>query len=463
MISLLKSLDADIIALQECDLGCGRSGSVDVTSETAKALKFAAAFVAEFEEIDSAARSERDAGCGVHGNAVLCRWGFIGNGDDEEGAFAVPHVSCYDWEVETEKAAALSSAATTAAASEAPGGGRFLSRLFSGGPGRRGRTSNNTPASREPRRGRRVALGACCRVPLEKLGLEKENEKRKTSAEKEGKESESASETDDDFAVLLAYSLHLECFCGATGRALQLRDVLRDARSRLPGLSRKLLQLPRKKKQGESESSSSSASSSMPSSSSPSLSSASASASPPSSPLLFCSILGDLNTLAHGIVRLSPLRAKGRARWSSLGSTEARWLHQRVLSRVEGEEKEQKEKEKQASPPRLFFECPFPLDTVTFDNPSYHFWGRRLRLVKGKLDWALLLKKEKEKEKKEKEKREDKGEVEVEVEKGEDRTDSPPPPCCCYRGLRALSATTANDDFAASDHRALVVEVAAEE
>ena len=51
--------------------------------------------------------------------------------------------------------------------------------------------------------------------------------------------------------------------------------------------------------------------------------------------------------------------------------------------------------------------------------------------MRGKLDWALLLKKGKEKS--------------------------------YYGGLRALSATTANEDFAASDHRALVVEVVAEE
>lgn len=60
-------------------------------------------------------------------------------------------------------------------------------------------------------------------------------------------------------------------------------------------------------------------------------------------------------------------------------------------------------------------------------------------MVRGKLDWALLLKKE------------------AEGERG-----ALPAASCCYGGLRALSAATANDDFSASDHRALVVEVVAE-
>ena len=417
VVSLLKHLDPDIVALQECDWGCKRSRSADVGREIAKALKFAGAFAAEFEEVDSPARSERDAGGGVHGNAVLCRWGFAA-GPGKEGAFSVPHALAYDWEHETERAFPAAAAAAGA------GPGRRSLRFLFGPKRRRG----GTPASREPRRGGRVALGAACRVPVEMLGLlnEETKEEELKEEEAEGEEREEGEEKEEEeasgdkrgsesgFVVVVAYSLHLECFCGAAGRALQLREVLLDAEERLPKLSRELL---------------------LEQSSEPRVSSPPRA--PPRSPpppRLFCSVLGDFNTLAHGIVRLSPLRARGFARWSSLGRTEARWLHRRVLSsRVDDEEVEREDggSSKERCPPSLFFECPFPLDTVTFDNPSYHFAGGRLRLVRGKLDWALLLKKGKEKS--------------------------------YYGGLRALSATTANEDFSASDHRALVVEVVAEE
>lgn len=466
VVSLLKSLDPDIVALQECDWGCERSGSVDVSREIAKALKFAGAFVAEFEEIDSPARSERDAGGGLHGNAVLCRWGFakpwgfaeIEVSGELGGAFAVPHAVCYDWERETEKAVATAVAAAAAAAAAATAAkGRFLRFLrFLGSKNNK----NKTPASREPRRGRRVALGAACRVPLEKLGLDDEKTK------KEGPENESKNGDGSGFAVVVAYSLHLECFCGATGRALQLRDVFGDARWKLPELSR-MLELG-------GPSSSSSAPAPAPSSSRPPLSP------PPPRPRLYCSVLGDLNTLAHGIVGLSPLRARGRARWSSLGRTEARWLHSRVLLRVEEDEEEDEEEvekvreengdvllkeedeKSRPPPPPLFFECPFPLDLVTFDNPGYHLLGGRLRLVRGKLDWALLLL---NKGRRKRERRSWRGREGRKGSGGEaegEQSNPPPPPPPFYGVLTALSAATANDDFSASDHKALVVDVVAE-
>lgn len=396
--SLLKRLDPDIVALQECDWGCERSRSADVCREIAKELKFAAAFAAEFEELDSPARLARDAGGGVHGNAVLCRWGFAGSGRGEGGgegaAFAVPHTVAYDWE------------------REPPAG----------------------PASSEPRRGGRVALGAACLVPLEKLGLDDGDD---------GGDGVGGRNRQGEFAVVLAYSLHLECFCGASGRALQLGDVLRDAEERLPRLSRELEQ---KRRRSES-----CLVPLQPRSSHPP---------PPPPPRLFCSILGDLNTLAHGIVRLSPLRARGRARWASLGRTEAAWLHRQVLLSSSSPTRE-----RERGKIDLFFECPFPLDTVTFDNPSYHFLGGRLRLVRGKLDWALLLKKERRGEKSRGRRTTTAATATTGREDDEETRAaalSPASSSCCYGGLRALSATTANDDFSASDHKALVVDVVAE-
>ena len=398
---------------------------------------------------------------------------------EEAAAFEVPHAEAYSWDREPAAAAA-------AAASETAASGRSRRRFFFG-PRRRG-SSSDGPASREPRRGGRVAVGAACLVPLAKLGLDEKKKKKKNEAPEEEEEEEEEGRGDGDnggggsrreFAVVLAYSLHLECFCGASGRALQLGDVLRDADERLPKLSRDLLLLERKRRSEPSLVPS-------PRSSPPFLPPPAFPPPPfpPPPPRLFCSILGDLNTLAHGIVRLSPLRARGRARWSSLGRTEAEWLHGQLLSSREGGRGERRRRGRAppssapapAPPSSLFFECPFPLDTVTFDNPSYHFLGGRLRLVRGKLDWALLLKKERrEKAKEKREKswgrttatattttattgRGGDGQAAADEEERAALSAS----SCCYGGLRALSATTANDDFSASDHRALVVDVVAE-
>lgn len=127
-------------------------------------------------------------------------------------------------------------------------------------------------------------------------------------------------------------------------------------------------------------------------------------------------LLADLNTMAHSIVRLSPHYAQG-SRWRTLGWTEAAFLEAAVVARAR---------------PRLLrrlgadpddptlrnpgLVCPFPVDTETLANPAFAWRGGR-SLVRGKLDWALL------------------------------------------RGLDVLSATTSNDDYGASDHRALVVDV----
>ena len=43
-------------------------------------------------------------------------------------------------------------------------------------------------------------------------------------------------------------------------------------------------------------------------------------------------ILGDLNTMAHGVARLSPLYCCDAMRWRTLGRTEAHFWHHHVLS-----------------------------------------------------------------------------------------------------------------------------------
>jgi len=70
----LRELKADVIALQEVDWGCERTGSVDVGGRLGKMLGYNYIFLCEFEELQSDIRSESTQGGGVHGNAILTRF-----------------------------------------------------------------------------------------------------------------------------------------------------------------------------------------------------------------------------------------------------------------------------------------------------------------------------------------------------------------------------------------------------
>ena len=61
----LRALDADIVALQEVDIGCERSGWCDGLSELGQALGLNCAFVAEFEELHSPLRVQATQGGGA--------------------------------------------------------------------------------------------------------------------------------------------------------------------------------------------------------------------------------------------------------------------------------------------------------------------------------------------------------------------------------------------------------------
>lgn len=97
------------------------------------------------------------------------------------------------------------------------------------------------------------------------------------------------------------YCCHLEVFCGALDRARQLSDCLADAARLLHDAAV---------------------------AASAATTGATSTASAPS-----FIIAGDLNTMAHGIVRLSPRYARDRLRLLSLGEAEAMWLQRKVLSR----------------------------------------------------------------------------------------------------------------------------------
>lgn len=76
VIQTLKNQYADIICLQELDIGCRRSNDRNCALEIAMALGMKCAFFTEFEEIYSLKRATTTQGGGAHGNAILSRYDF---------------------------------------------------------------------------------------------------------------------------------------------------------------------------------------------------------------------------------------------------------------------------------------------------------------------------------------------------------------------------------------------------
>lgn len=388
----LAALEADVVALQEVDVGCDRSGNVDVGRALAQRLKMCGVFLCEFEELrDEKRRDARSQGGGAHGNAILSRF-------DLRHARRVDHsLHPVDWDLPPE---------------------RQTHRL----------------ARKEPRRGKRAALAARVFPPW----LQGEREQGR------GCRDTDAQEEEEELDGVLIYSAHLEVFCGAADRAAQYADIVADSRRE------RGREMARWRAGG-------------------------AAAGAPA-PTPRHAVLGDLNTMAHGVARLSPHYAQGALRWRTLGWTEGEWWERHVLWRpgaatAGGDSDEEDDNDdpsvlaarrrlerwgvpKDAARsllPNPGFACPFPArHTVTLDNPIYRLplpgWAGRLLLgarrgsgeqaqqqnqnqnqdrerwwlplMAGKLDWVLLHE----------------------------------------RGFRVERAFSGNEDFAASDHAWLCVD-----
>ncbi|KAI9255806.1 Endonuclease/exonuclease/phosphatase [Phascolomyces articulosus] len=74
IIKRLKKLDADVLILQEIDIGCKRSQGRNHMLELCEALGVKGGFVCEFVELESPLRKSRDQGGGIHGNAILSKY-----------------------------------------------------------------------------------------------------------------------------------------------------------------------------------------------------------------------------------------------------------------------------------------------------------------------------------------------------------------------------------------------------
>jgi endonuclease/exonuclease/phosphatase family metal-dependent hydrolase len=293
IIQILIRENADIICLQELDIGCERSRRRDCVMEIARALNMKCAFLAEFEEIHSPLRSEDLQGGGVHGNAILSLFDF--------DPYIVDHKHHpMNWERD----------------------GHTLS---------------------EPRRGQRAIIAASVTIPWLPRPI-------------------------------ICYSLHLEVFCGLLDRLKQFADVLEDANARYDR-----------------------------------------------DRCCYHIIMGDLNTMAHGIARLSSKYCLDIMRFWSIGYSEGSWWKKHVLDVLRSDSNSENPMLLSYAPKYFsktdlvhlrnnYYFDPFDIDyDVTLSNYGGYFTG--------KLDWIFL------------------------------------------RGFQVLSHSMGNLDYAASDHRLLRVAI----
>ncbi|KAF9945962.1 hypothetical protein BGZ70_003475 [Mortierella alpina] len=93
ILATLTEIDADILCIQEIDIGCHRSGHErDHFLEICRSQGLYGGFVPEFWELEHPGRKDRDQGGGVHGNAILSKW-------PVNGFRVLDHVHhAYEWE-----------------------------------------------------------------------------------------------------------------------------------------------------------------------------------------------------------------------------------------------------------------------------------------------------------------------------------------------------------------------------
>jgi hypothetical protein len=145
----------------------------------------------------------------------------------------------------------------------------------------------------------------------------------------------------DRLITSLMLLLPLQVFCGITSRVWQFSDILLDARKQQQqrqiqpqhhaqhdwGAQQQQEEQQQEEQQQRHTAEQQPASSSNP----PPTVAAAASAAAAAVPCCQA-ILGDLNTMAHSLARLSPNYCRDAMRWRSLGSSEAAWWQRYVLA-----------------------------------------------------------------------------------------------------------------------------------
>ncbi|KAJ2410620.1 hypothetical protein GGI10_004504 [Coemansia sp. RSA 2530] len=74
VVAALRDLDADILCIQEIDIGNRRSGGGNHGQIIAEQLKLKGGVAIEFQELESPCRSDAQQGGGIHGNAIFSKF-----------------------------------------------------------------------------------------------------------------------------------------------------------------------------------------------------------------------------------------------------------------------------------------------------------------------------------------------------------------------------------------------------
>lgn len=336
IINTLREVDADVLALQEIDVHCERSGWEDTGRAIAEALGLSYAFVCEFEELHSPVRTPETQGGGVHGNAILSKFDIV-------NVRAVEHTTHpVDWN--------LPPAAQP-----------------------------HAKARKEPRRGRRLTAAATVLTHQGPLLV--------YSAHLEV------------FCGALARMAQLSDIFRDTRQQLQLQQPPAEQPPPPSNHDPQKQPEQGSPAAPASASSRDPATAPAPAAPAAAASSCSASTAAPTTsttPLpVAAALMGDLNTMGNGVARLSPHYCTDHMRWGSLGWFEAELLDRRVLA-VQDPEPTNRWAQRQGLPEAVCrdlvnpgYADPFdPRRDITFDHYMYRWLNHRF--MTGKLDWVLM-------------------------------------------------------------------------